>query len=56
MDNNEIAPIWNNRFVAVRWLKSNCIPITNGNVANFALLAEHLGRIPTKEDWNVNMH
>jgi hypothetical protein len=55
-NNNMIVPIWNNRLVAMRWLKANAVPVTNGNVANFALLAEHLGHIPTKEDWNTNMH
>ena len=49
-------PIWKNETFVKRILQ-NCIGVypSSNNIALFQLLAKELNRIPTKEDWVLNL-
>ena len=51
-----LMPIWKNETFVKRILK-NCIDVdpSSNNIALFQLLAKELNRIPTKEDWVLNL-
>lgn len=51
-----LMPIWKNETFVKRILQ-NCIGVypSSNNIALFQLLAKELNRIPTKEDWVLNL-